>query len=138
MEVKSASVDLWPFRLEYLELQKSNWSKLNCFGFLTQRSINTPNCSKKRFRMREIWFFKDDNWILPANKFREETSPNYIPKHLNRYPSFYFSNLAPLSQILKISCKGISSFLEKELLKYLNVNNLLKGGLFCKIETRVS
>jgi len=23
-------------------------------------------------------------------------------------------------------------------LKYLNVNNLLKGGLFCKIETRVS
>jgi hypothetical protein len=23
-------------------------------------------------------------------------------------------------------------------LKYLNVNSLLKGGLFCKIETRVS
>jgi hypothetical protein len=23
-------------------------------------------------------------------------------------------------------------------LKYLNVNNILKGGLFCKIETRVS
>jgi len=33
---------------------------------------------------------------LPANRFREETNPNYIPKHPNRHPSFYFSNLAPL------------------------------------------
>jgi len=23
-------------------------------------------------------------------------NPNYIPKHPNRHPSFYFSNLAPL------------------------------------------
>ena len=51
--------------------------------------------------------------ILPANRFREETSPNYVSKHLNRYPSFYFSNLAPLSQSLKISCKAISPFLGK-------------------------
>jgi len=75
---------------------------------------------------------------MPTNRFREKTSPNYVPKHLNRYPSFYFSNLAPLSESLKISCKVISSFFGKYLLKYLNVNSLLKGGLFCKIETRVS
>jgi len=110
---QSASVDLLPFRLEYLELQKSNWCKLNMFGFLTQSSINAPNCSQTRCHMRELWFFKDDNWILPANKFHEETSPNYVPKHLNWYPSFYFSNLAPLNQSLKISCKAISPFLEK-------------------------
>ena len=75
---------------------------------------------------------------MPANRFREETDPNYVLKLLNQHPSFYFSNLAPLSQILKISCKAISSFLEKQLLNYLNVNCLLKGGLFCKIEIRVS
>ena len=75
---------------------------------------------------------------MPANRFREETSPNYVPKHLNRYPSFYFRNLAPLRQSLKISCKAISPFIGKYLLKYLNVNRLLKGGLFCKIEIRVS
>ena len=40
--------------------------------------------------------FKDDNWILLANRFREETNPNYIPKHPNRHPSFNFRNLAPL------------------------------------------
>jgi hypothetical protein len=57
--------------------------------------------------------FKDENLILPANRFREETSPNYILKHLNRHPSFYFNNLAPLSQRLKISCKAISPFLGK-------------------------
>ena len=75
---------------------------------------------------------------MPANRFHEETSPNYIPKHLNRHPSFYISNLAPLSQSLKISCKAISPFQGKQLLKYLNVNCQLKKGLFCKIETRVS
>jgi len=74
---------------------------------------------KKRCHMREIWFFKDDNWILSANRFCEETSPNYIPKHLNRYPSFYFSNLAPLSQSLKISCKAISFFFRKIVIEVL-------------------
>jgi hypothetical protein len=33
---------------------------------------------------------------MPENRFREETNPNYIPKHPNRHPSFYFSNLDPL------------------------------------------
>ena len=69
--------------------------KLNCFGFLTQIPTNAPNFSQKRCHMREIWFCKDDNWILPASRFHEETSPNYIPKHQNRHPSFNFSNLAP-------------------------------------------
>ena len=73
------NVDLWSFQFEYLDLQKSN-----CFRFLTQWPINDPNFSKKWCHMREIWFFKDDNWILPATRFHEETSPNY------------FSNLAPL------------------------------------------
>jgi len=72
------------------------------------KEINAPNFSPKKCHMMEIWFFKDDNWILPANRFREETSPNCVPKHPNRHLSFYFSNLAPLSQILKISCKAIS------------------------------
>jgi len=110
---KSTSVDLWLFQLEYLELQKPNWCKLNFFGFMTQSYINAPKFSQSRCHMREIWFFKDDIWILPANRFHEETSPNYILKHLNRYLSFYFSNLAPLSQSLKISCKAISPFLGK-------------------------
>jgi len=68
---------------------------------------------KKRCHMSEIWFFKDDSWILLANRFHEETSSDYVPKHLNRHPSFYFSNLTPLSQNLKISCKAISHFLRK-------------------------
>jgi len=50
---------------------------------------------------------------MSANRFREETSPNYVPKHLNRHPSFYFNNLAPVTQRLKISCKKFSLFLEK-------------------------
>ena len=74
------------------------------------KKYQRSNFSQKWCHMREIWFFKDDNWILPANRFREETSPNYILKHLNRHPSFYISNLAPLSQSLKISCKAISLF----------------------------
>jgi hypothetical protein len=45
--------------------------------------------------------------------FVKKTSPNYIPKHPNQHPSFYFSNLARLSQSLKISCKTISPFLGK-------------------------
>ena len=106
---QSATIDLRSFRLEYLELQKSNWCELNFVGFLTQRTI-ALNVSQKWCHMREICFFKDDNWILPANRFCEETSPNYVPKHLNRHPSFYFSNLAPVSQSLKISCKTISYF----------------------------
>ena len=92
----SASVDLWSFKIQYLELQKSNWCQLNFVRFLTQRPINGPNCRKEKCHMREIWVFKDENWILPENRFREETNPNYIPKHPNRHPSFYFSNLAPL------------------------------------------
>ena len=92
----SASVDLWSFKIQYLELQKSNWCKLNCFRFLTQRPTNASHFNKNRCHMREIWVFKDDNWVLPANRFREETNPNYILKHPNQHPSFYFSNFAPL------------------------------------------
>jgi hypothetical protein len=116
---------------------ESNWCKINFIGFITQRNINASNFSQRWYHMREIWYFKDDNWIIPANWFCEEMSPNYVPKHLNQHPSFFYCNLAPLSQSLKISCKAIF-FLGKLLLKYLNVNCLLKRGLFCKIETRVS
>jgi hypothetical protein len=100
--LQSANIDLRPFWLQYLELQKSNWCKINFVRFLTQITINAPNASQKQCHMREIWFFKYDNWILPTNRFREETSPNYVLKHLNRHPSLYFNNLAPLSQSLKI------------------------------------
>jgi hypothetical protein len=83
--------------LTFVHSKFNIWSyKLNCFGFLTQIPTNASTFSQKRCHMREIWFFKDDNWILPANRFHEEMSPNYIPKHLNRHPSFYFRNLAPL------------------------------------------
>jgi hypothetical protein len=109
----SANVDLRPFQLEYIELQESIWCKLNLVGFLTQRLINVPHFSHKPSHMREIWVFKYDKWILPANRFCEETSLNYVPKHPNRQTSFYFRNLAPLSQNLTISCKAISSFLGK-------------------------
>jgi hypothetical protein len=65
------------------------------FWIPDSKSTNAPNFSQKRCHMREIWVFKDDNWILPAIRFREETNPNCIPKHQNRHPSFNFSNLAP-------------------------------------------
>jgi hypothetical protein len=39
---------------------------------------------------------------LPADRFCEETSPNYIPKHPNRHPGLYFGNLALLSQKAKL------------------------------------
>jgi hypothetical protein len=39
---------LWPFRLEYLKLEKSIRCKLNVFGFLTWRPINLPNFSRKK------------------------------------------------------------------------------------------
>jgi len=107
-----SNLNIWSYR-------SPNWCKLNFFRFLTKRRINAPNCSRKRCHIREIWFFKDDNWILPANRFREETSPNYVPKHLNRHPSFYFSNLSPLSQSLKISCKAISPFFRKIVIEVL-------------------
>jgi len=43
-----ADVDLRPFRLEYLELQKSIWCKLYFFGFLTRRPITIPNVSRAK------------------------------------------------------------------------------------------
>ena len=33
--------------------------------------------------------------------------------------------------------QGYFSFFRKIVIEYLNINSLLKGGLFCKIETRV-
>ena len=36
------------FRLEYLELKKSIWFKLNCFGFLTRRPTSLPSFSRKK------------------------------------------------------------------------------------------
>jgi len=39
----SASFDLRPFELEYHEVEKSIWCKLNFVGLLTQRNINLPN-----------------------------------------------------------------------------------------------
>ena len=66
-------------------------------------------CSKVQLKTREIWVFKNDNWILPANRFREETNPNYIPKHPNRHPSFYFNNLAPLVNQSRRSRKEITN-----------------------------
>jgi hypothetical protein len=49
-----SSVDLQPFRLEYLELQKFISYKLNFFEFLTRRSISLPNVSRKGAYMRDI------------------------------------------------------------------------------------
>jgi hypothetical protein len=37
-----------------------------------------------------------------ADRFCEEISPNYIPKHPNQHPSLYLSNLDPLSQNSKL------------------------------------
>jgi hypothetical protein len=37
-----------------------------------------------------------------ADRFCEEISPNYIPKHPNPHPSLYLSNLDPLSQNSKL------------------------------------
>ena len=76
--------------------------KTQFFGLLTNSPINYQNFSQKRYHMREIWVSKDDSWILPTNRFREGTCPNYVLKHLNRRLSFCFINLAPLSQSLKI------------------------------------
>ena len=50
----SASFDLRPFRLVYIELDKSILYKLNFFRFLTQRPIILPNSNIKQAYMREI------------------------------------------------------------------------------------
>jgi len=44
----SAHFELRAFRLEYLELKKFIWCKLNCFEFLIQRPIILPNVSRKK------------------------------------------------------------------------------------------
>jgi hypothetical protein len=36
------------------------------------------------------------------DRFCEETSPNYFPKHPNRHPSLYFGNLTLLSPKSKL------------------------------------
>ena len=43
---------------DWLELQKSNWCKLNCFGFLTQRSINFPHFSQKTMSYERDMIFQ--------------------------------------------------------------------------------
>jgi hypothetical protein len=102
------------------------------FGFLTQRDISLPTFSRKRAHLREIWFFLDDIWIMPTDRFCEETNPNYIPKYPNRHPSLYFSNLAPLSQKSKLEdfMQGYFFIFRKIVMNYLNVNCLLRKWLF--------
>ena len=51
---------------------------------------------------------------------------------------FFFQQFRSSKSKLEDFMQGYFLFLWKLLLKYLNVNCLLKGGLFCKIETRVS
>jgi len=114
-KVKSRNLQCWPLAIptwisEAIEVQLI---QTQLFWISDSKTYQLSKLQQKKCLTREIWFFKDDNWILPANRFREETSPNYIPKHLNRHTSFYFSNLACLSQSLKISCKAISPFLGK-------------------------
>jgi hypothetical protein len=52
---------------------------------------------------------------MSADRFCEETSPNYVPKHLNQHPSLYFDNLAHLSQKSKLEdfMQGYFSFFRK-------------------------
>jgi hypothetical protein len=71
--------------------------------------------------MREIWFFLNDIWILPADRFCEETSPKYFSKHPNQHPSFYFSNLALLSPKSKLEdfMQGYFSFFRKIVIEML-------------------
>jgi len=63
-------------------------------------------------------------------------------------PKLRFEASKPISKLLfqKFSSskskfedfmQGYLFFFRKIVMKYLNVNNILKGGLFCKIETRV-
>jgi len=54
----SVYFDFRPFRLEYLELEKSIWCKLNCFEFLIQRPITLPKVSRKKAHMREMIFLR--------------------------------------------------------------------------------
>ena len=53
----------------------------------------------------------------------------------------YYSIVSPIFNSSKSKLEDFMqdyfSFLGKQLLKYLNVNCLFKGGLFCKIETWV-
>jgi len=77
------------------------------------KAYKLSKVQQKKMSYERDMSFQRWNEIPPVNRYREETSPNYVSKHLNRYPSFHFSNLDPLSQSLKISCKDISLFLEK-------------------------
>jgi len=57
-----------------------------------------------------------------------------------RYPSFYFrlQQFSSSKSKLEDFMQGYFSFFRKIFIEALNINSLLKGGLFCKIETRVS
>jgi hypothetical protein len=52
---------------------------------------------------------------VPADRFCEEASPIYFPKHPNRHPSPYFRNLTLLSPKSKLEdfMQGYFSFFRK-------------------------
>jgi hypothetical protein len=115
----STSVDLQTFQLEYLELQKSNWCKLNCVGFLTRRPIFLPNLVEKEL----IWERYDLSKM--THEFCQQTclvkKQVQITSHPNRHSSLYFSNLAPLSQKSKPEdfMQGYFSFFNKIVIEIL-------------------
>ena len=58
---------------------------------------------------------------MSVDRFSEEISPKYFPKHPNRHSSLYFDNLAPLSQKSKLEdfMQGYFSFFRKIVIEIL-------------------
>jgi hypothetical protein len=122
---QSANVDLCPFRLKYLELQKFNWYKLNCFGFLTQRPISAPNCSKKKMSYEGDMIFQ--RWQL-----------NYASKQVSwRNESKLHSEASkPISKFLFQQFSSSKSKLEDFMQDYFSFfRKIVIEVLNCKLST---
>ena len=85
-----------PFRLEYLELEKSIWYKLNCFGFLTRRPTSLPSFSRKKSSYEgNMIFFKTTHKFYQQTSFVKKqvqfTSQTFKPTSKYLFGKFNFS-----------------------------------------------
>ena len=71
--------------------------------------------------MRERHDFSKMPHEFLADRFCEENSPNYFPRHPNRYPSLYFGNLTLISPKSKFEdfMQGYFSFFRKIMIELL-------------------
>jgi hypothetical protein len=91
-----------PFRLEYLELEKSIWYKLNCFGFLTRRPTSLPSFNRKKSSYEGDMIFLRRLINSTSRQVLWKNKSNLLPKRSNRHPNIYLGNLTSLSSNSKL------------------------------------